>query len=564
VLTLAFIGLVGGLITGVSPCVLPMLPIIFIAGGDASAQKDRFRPLKIILGVIVAFSIIALLGSAILSALGLPDDTLRYIGFVVLTVVGLGMLFPALGHLIEKPFYRLPKLSNGNKGPFVLGLGLGTLYVPCAGPILAAIIVAGATGQIGFKTVVLTVAFAIGAAIPLLFFAAAGARISERVKAYRSRDRAFRVGSGIVLIALSFALLFNITDVIQRNVPSYTSGLETKVASSKAVQGALTGLQNNANKELAKCTPGAAELTSCGQAPPFVDISRWYNTPGDKAIDVPADTRGKVLLVDFWAYSCINCQRDQPYLNAWYKAYHHAGLEVIGTQSAEFSFEKSEKNVQGAINREHIAYPVALDPNDGTFTQYRNQYWPAKYLVDQNGTVRAINFGESNYAQIETQIRQLLQDANPGVQLPAPVTKGVKTIKAGKDITPETYLAYSRATNYSGAPSMDLNSATRYAVNVNQPADTFSFGGEWKVGTQSSVPTVDGSQIRINANGSKVYNVVAGEGTITVSEEGQPDRTIPVSGDPTNYPIIDSSSPSRHTLTLTYSKGLQAFTFSFG
>lgn len=572
-LTLALIGLVGGLITGVSPCVLPMLPIIFLTAGTAGQKPtaeeqraNRGRPLKIIAGVIVAFSIIALAGSTLLAALGLPDSFLRWTGLIVLSLVGIGLIFPPLGHLIEKPFYRLPKLTKNDSGPFVLGLGLGTLYVPCAGPVLAAITVAGATGHVGWKTVVLTIAFAIGAALPLLMFAAAGSKIAERVRAYRKRDRQFRIGSGIILIALAVALAFNVTDLLQRAVPDYTAGLQTKVAESSAVQGALNPLATALNKDLAKCTPGATPFASCGQAPPIQGISHWYNTAGGKGVSL-SSLKGHVVLVDFWAYSCINCQRNQPYLNAWYKAYHKAGLDVIGVQSPEFSFEKSVSNVQGAINREHIQYPVALDPKLATWTNYRNQYWPAKYLIDQHGTVRAIKFGEGNYDQTETQIRELLQKANPNVKLPAPTSKNVKTSQpGGAGTTPETYLAYSRGSNsYQGSPSQFvLGKAASYTLNNSQPKDSFSLGGRWNVGTSATTALANGVSVRINEQASKVYNVVSGHGTITIHQPGQPDRTVQVNGEPNAYPILSQSTASRQTLTLSYSKGLKVYTVSFG
>ncbi|MBV9832498.1 MAG: redoxin domain-containing protein [Marmoricola sp.] len=575
-LTLALIGLVGGLITGVSPCVLPMLPIIFVTagepggpsagGGPRGGTASRGRPLKIIGGVVVAFSLIALVGSSVLSALGLPDSFLRWTGLVVLTLVGLGLIVPPLGHLIEKPFYRLPKLTNNEAGPFVLGLGLGTLYVPCAGPVLAAITVAGATGHVGVRTVVLTVAFAVGAALPLLVFAAAGSRIAERVRAYRKRDRQFRIGSGVVLIALAVGLAFNLTDLLQRAVPDYTSGLQSKVAGSSQVQGALNPLSSAVNAQLSKCTPGSADLTRCGQAPPIRGISHWFNTPGGRPVPLTS-LRGHVVLVDFWAYSCINCQRNQPYLNAWYRAYHAAGLDVVGVQSPEFSFEKSVSNVQGAVDREHIAYPVALDPRLETWTNYRNQYWPATYVVDAHGTVRAIKFGEGGYEQTESQLRTLLREADPGVQLPAPTSRGVRADQpGGAGTTPETYLAYSRGSDsYRGSPStFTLGQPATYALRADQPADTFSLGGRWRVGTDASTALADGAQVRIDERAAKVYNVVSGHGTITVSGAGGSSRTVRVDGQPNAYPILDGTHASRQTLTLTYSTGLKVYTFSFG
>lgn len=583
-ITLAFIGLIGGLITGVSPCVLPMLPIIFFAGttgrDETSAGQSRaegnvlvaepatkrrrdWRPLKIIAGIIVSFSLFTLIGSVILSALGLPDDFLRWVGLIVLGLVGLGLIFPALGHLIERPFYRLPKINRQDSGAFVLGLGLGTLYVPCAGPVLAAITVAGATGHIGWRTVVLTVSFAIGAALPLLIFASAGSRISQRVKAYRSRARGFRIAGGVVMLVLAVALAFNITDVIQRSLPSYTSGLEQKVAENKTVQGALAPAIGDASTELSKCTPGAAELAECGAAPAIRGTQKWFNTPGGKPVELSA-LKGKVVLIDFWAYSCINCQRAAPHLIAWDKAYRAAGLEIIGVHSPEFAFEKDAGNLAAAIRSEGIEYPVAQDNNLATWTAYRNQYWPARYLVDAQGVVRSIKFGEGSYAQTEDQLRKLLTQAKPGVQLPAAVDGTVKADVAGKGLTPETYLGYSRSENFKGTGALvPRPTPTAFALNAYQPDDTYSLGGNWTVGTQSVTSTA-GSQARLNFKAAKVYHVLSGHGTVTVSIPGQPDRTITVDGTPNAYKLLDEPTAQRSTMTLTYTPGISAFTYSFG
>ncbi|GAA2805829.1 cytochrome c biogenesis protein CcdA [Kribbella solani] len=562
--TLALIGLIGGLITGVSPCVLPMLPIIFFAGtgGAVPVGKRRdVRPVKIIAGIVVSFSVFTLTGSVILSALGLPDSFLRWIGLTVLGLVGLGLIFPALGHLIERPFYRLPKLNRQDGGAFVLGLGLGTLYVPCAGPVLAAITVAGATGHIGWRTVVLTVSFAIGAALPLLIFASAGSRISQRVKAYRDRARGFRIAGGVVMLALAVALAFNLTDVLQRALPSYTSGLEQKVAENKTVQGALAPAIGDASTELSKCTPGAAELAECGPAPAIQGTQKWFNTPDGQPVEL-SRLRGKVVLIDFWAYSCINCQRATPYLVAWDKAYRAAGLEIIGVHSPEFAFEKDAGNVAAAIRSAGIRYPVAQDNNLATWTAYRNQYWPAKYLIDANGVVRSIKFGEGSYGQTENQLRQLLTAANPGVRLPAPVA--VQAVAAGKDLTPETYLGYSRSQNFKGTGSLaPRKTPTAFSLNAYQPDDTYSLGGRWIVGTQN-VTATSGSQTRLNYRAAKVYHVLSGHGTVTISAPGQADRRIVVTGTPNAYQIVDNPTVERGTITLTYSAGISAYTFSFG
>jgi cytochrome c biogenesis protein CcdA/thiol-disulfide isomerase/thioredoxin len=576
-ITLALIGLIGGLITGVSPCVLPMLPIIFFAGsstvsgpptgepaveGDtlvATKKKLNTRPLKIIAGLVTSFSIITLFGTTLLSFLGLPDDFLLWVGLIVLTVVGVGLIVPAVGHVIEKPFYRLPKISNPDSGAFLFGMGLGTLYVPCAGPVLAAIVVAGATGDVGIKTVVLTVSFALGAALPLLFFAAAGARAGERIKSYRAKAQQFRVASGIVLILLAVALAFDAPAALQKALPNYTGGLEKKVAESKTVQGALSPLSNDENKDLARCIPGSPKLASCGVAPSIKGTQQTFNADGGP-IDL-ADYRGKVVLVDFFAYSCINCQRDAPHLADWNTRYKDAGLQIIGIHSPEFAFEKSAGNLKSAIRKEKLTYPIAQDNNLSTWTNYRNRYWPAKYLIDAKGTVRAIKFGEGSYDQTESQIRRLLKVADPSVTLPKPSGMVGTHVPAGT--TPETYFGYSGNTNYVGDPKVLLQRQQDYLLRPGQPDDTYSLGGRWTVETKYA-EAGKAARSRLNFTATKVFHVLAGTGTVTIEVEGEKTRTITVDGTPNLYEIYSAKTAQRKTMTLEYSKGLEAYTFAFG
>lgn len=581
-LTLAAIGLVGGLITGVSPCVLPMLPIIFFAGstggkdaktgpgaggGTATLEaptkrKTIVRPLIIIAGLVTSFSLITLFGTTVLQALGLPDQLLLWVGLVVLVAVGLGLIFPSIGHWIEKPFYRLPKVNNSDAAPFLFGMGLGTLYVPCAGPILAAIVVAGATGSVGLETIVLTISFAIGAALPLLFFASAGARAGERIRAYRSRAQKYRIAGGVVLILLAVALAFDAPAALQKALPNYTGGLENKVANSKTVQGALAPGETDENKELSKCTPGAAKLADCGPAPKIRGTQKWFNTDGGKPVTLDS-LKGKVVLIDFFAYSCINCQRDAPHIKDWYSAYKDKGFEVIGIHSPEFAFEKSAGNLQRALKREGITWPAVQDNRLETWTAYRNRYWPAKYLIDASGTVRAIKFGEGDYTGTEKKIRELLKDADPSVDLGKAVETGAGDTAATKDKTPETYFGWSKSTNYSSKDKIDNDDLSTYRLETDQKDDTYSLGGQWTVEAKSAAAG-KGATSRLNFKARKVFHVLSGEGTITVKVKGEKTRTIKVSGTPNLYEIYSSKDDDRKDMTISYSGKISAYTFAFG
>jgi cytochrome c biogenesis protein CcdA/thiol-disulfide isomerase/thioredoxin len=572
-ISLALIGIAGGLITGISPCILPVLPVIFFSGGvqgaranegatDAAPKMSRWRPYLVIAGLIVSFSVFTLVGSLLLDLLHLPQDFLRWAGIAVLVLIGFGLIIPKFQHILEKPFSLLPQKSVGTeRGGFVLGIALGAVYVPCAGPVLAAITVAGSTGKIGFGTVVLTVTFALGAAVPLLIFALAGRRVAERVKTFRRHQQGIRVAGGAVMIALAVGLVFNLPQVLQTAIPDYTSALQAQFSNSSQVTKALNlgGLVNSQNKHLGNCREGATKLESCGTAPDIEGIAAWFNTPHDKGINLKS-LKGKVVLIDFWAYSCINCQRSLPHVVAWEKAYKQAGLDIIGIQSPEYAFEKVPSNVEAAAKSFGITYPVAIDNNLATWTNYRNRYWPADYLVDAKGVVRHIQFGEGDYSTTESLIRQLLTDANPGVQLPAPTDLPDTTPKAGST-TPETYLSLGKVQNYGGTTTYGSGTTT-FGYPSSQAASTFALSGRWDV-TFNGIKPEGSSLIRVRYKASEIRMVLGGAGTITYTIHGER-HTIHVSGDPRSYALAKTSGSESGTLNVTVGHGITAYSFTFG
>ncbi|OBF36839.1 thiol:disulfide interchange protein [Mycobacterium sp. ACS1612] len=558
--TLILIGFLGGLITGISPCILPVLPVIFFSGTPSGGVKAR--PYRVIAGLVLSFSVVTLIGSALLSLLRLPQDAIRWVALAALVAIGVGLIFPKFEALLEKPFSRLPQkqFGSGSSG-FGLGLALGVLYVPCAGPVLAAIVIAGATGTIGLPTVALTVSFAVGAGLPLLFFALAGRRVAERVAAFRERQREIRIVAGVVTILLAVALVFNLPAALQRTIPDYTAKLQETVGGDEQLREKLNlgGLINDQNEDLAKCTNGAAELESCGTAPDIKGITGWLNTPNGAAVDLKS-LRGKVVIVDFWAYSCINCQRAIPHIVDWYRAYKDAGLEVIGVHTPEYAFEREPRNVASGARDLNITYPVALDTNYATWTNYRNRYWPAKYLIDAAGTVRHIKFGEGDYAQTETLIRQLLSDVRPDVTLPTPTEAADTTPPSG--LTPETYLGVGKVVNYGGGQTYDEGEAT-FDYPAWLPDDTFALRGDWKLDYQGATADGSGAGIKLSYRARNVYLVVGGTGTVTVTRDGE-SRQIPVSGPPTLRQLVGDDEVHRATVEVQLSEGLQAFSFTYG
>ncbi|MCV7068490.1 cytochrome c biogenesis protein DipZ [Mycolicibacterium farcinogenes] len=569
--TLVLIGFLGGLITGISPCILPVLPVIFFSGAQSArvtesngativAAKptlaETLRPYRVIAGLVLSFSVVTLAGSALLQLLHLPQDALRWTGLLALTLIGLGLIFPRIEQLLEKPFTWIPQkqFGSGSSG-FGLGLALGVLYVPCAGPVLAAIVVAGATGSIGANTVALTLSFAIGAALPLLAFALAGRRVVERVNAFRRRQRKIRLVAGVVMLVFAVALAADVPAKLQRAIPDYTSGLQGRVATAGEVAGRLGPAGDG---ELSQCADGAEELQNCGAAPEITGIAQWLNTPGGAPVDLRS-LRGQVVLIDFWAYSCINCQRAVPHVVDWYDRYKDSGLTVIGVHTPEYAFERVPGNVARGAADLGITYPVALDNSYSTWTNYENRYWPAEYLIDANGVVRHVKFGEGGYDNTERLIRELLMQAKD-TNLPAPVN--APDVTPTSVLTPETYLGVGKEINYAGTGTYDQGDA-RFAYPPSLPADSFALQGPWRLDYQGATAQGGDSAIKLSYRAADVYLVVGGTGTVTVVRGGET-TTVPVSGPPTLRQIVSDRDVHRGEIEVRLSQGLQAFSFTYG
>lgn len=566
------IGFLGGLITGISPCILPVLPVIFFSGGLDSARPgtepsstarppSRWRPYQVIAGLVVSFSAFTLIGSLVLGVLGLPQDLFRWTGIAILAAVGVGLMVPRFEELLEKPFSWIPmRRVDARRGGLGLGLALGAVFVPCAGPVLAAITVSGATGRIGPETIALTLSFALGVSVPLLFFALAGRRVAERLKSFRRRQRSIRVVGGALMIALAAGLAFDLPAAVQRLIPDYTAGLQDQLAPQAGSPLALGGLVTDENRDLDRCTQNATMLQDCGPAPAFHDVTAWL---GSQPLTM-SELRGKVVLVDFWAYSCINCQRSLPHIVQLNDAYKSAGLTVIGVHTPEYAFEREQHNVQDGVAAHGIDYPVAMDNSYGTWTAYRNRFWPAQYLIDANGNVRHIQQGEGGYQTTEALVRQLLDQAHPGTALPQPV-EGKDTAPTAGSTTPETFLGVAKQTNYAGTEPYKAGLGT-FAYPATQRADSFTLAGPWNLDTQRIVAPADGdgaSRVRLSFHARQVQAVLAGSGTLTVHGPGG-DQTITVSGTPRSYVLLDGSAVQAGTLEVTASAGLELYSFTFG
>ena len=558
------IGFVAGIVCGISPCILPVLPVILVAGattpGTAPSLKSRARPLAVVGGLVLSFSLLILAGSEIISLFHLPQDFLRDAGIALLILVGLGFIFPPLAALLERPFARVgSRQPSGKAGGFVLGLGLGVLFVPCAGPVLAAITVVGATHQVGLTAVFLTIAFAAGAAVPLLAVALAGNELTKRVKMLRESGPRLRQVSGVILIGMALAIGLNVFAALQRDVPGYTSALQNRIEGSATVRQELGNLTGNGRTSLASCKSATTGLVSCGKAPAFKGITAWLNTPGGKPLTL-AGLRGKVVLVDFWTYSCINCQRTLPHVESWYKTYAKDGFVVVGVHTPEFAFEHVVSNVRTESAQLGVHYPIAIDNSYDTWNAYDNEYWPADYLIDANGIVRHIGFGEGDYSGTESLIRQLLTDAHPGVSLPRPTDVPNKTPTAA--ISPETYVGYSRLQYLLPDDNVARDTPATYQFPPSLPAGGLGLSGTWTDHAQEATAGPN-AQLELGFQADDVYLVLGGTGTLEVSINGVHSKTIDVSGIPKLYTLFHGSLADA-TLLLKASPGIKAYDFTFG
>ena len=542
-LVLIGIGLAAGFITAISPCVLPVLPIVF-AGG---ATGGRRKPFAIVAGLVLSFTAFTLFGVWLLRTLGLPDDLLRKLAIALLFLVAATLLFPRAEEIVQRPFLRLTRHPSGDLGGgLLLGASLGLVFVPCAGPVLAAITVVGATQDVGFRAIVLTLAYAIGAAVPMLLVAIGG---RAGMNALRPHAHRIRQALGVVVALTALAIAFNVDRHFQTALPGYTEALQNKVEDSSSAQRQLQKLRGN-TRQVADTT----SLKDYGRAPQLAGLTNWINS---KPLTLK-QLRGKVVLIDFWTYSCINCLRTLPHVKAWYHAYHDKGLVVIGVHTPEFAFEHVPGNVRSAVRRLGVTYPVALDNDYRTWNAFQNQYWPAKYLIDRSGHLRYYHFGEGSYDTTEARIRTLLGE-NSGM---LPVANELSDPTPTGLMTPESYLGYERLARFSDKTITPDRFATYHFPPGDLQENELSYAGRWKVLAERIVAG-PGAQLRLRFVARSVHLVLGGHGSVAVIVDGKPVNVVRVRGSRL-YTLARLPTDQSRLLELHFSPGVEAYAFTFG
>ena len=542
-LVLIGIGLAAGFITAISPCVLPVLPIVF-AGG---ATGGRRKPFAIIAGLVLSFTTFTLFGVWLLRHLGLPEDFLRNLAIGLLFLVAATLLFPRIEEIVQRPFLRLTRRPSSDLGGgLLLGASLGLVFVPCAGPVLAAITVVGATQDVGFRAIVLTLAYAIGAAVPMLLVAVGG---RAGMNALRPHAHRIRQALGVVVALTALAIALNVDRHFQTALPGYTEALQNRVEESASSQNQLQKLRGN-TREVAATT----SLHDYGPAPELTGLTNWINS---KPLTLEK-LRGKVVLIDFWTYSCINCLRTLPHVKAWYHAYHDKGLVVLGVHTPEFAFEHVPSNVRGAVRRLGIRYPVALDNDLGTWDAFRNQYWPAKYLIDRRGHLRYYHFGEGSYDTTEARIRTLLGEK--GGMLP--VANELSDPTPTELTTPESYLGYERLQRFAQRTVTPNRFATYRFPPSDLQQDELAYSGRWRVEGQRIVAGPN-AKLRLRFRARSVHLVLGGHGSVAVAVDGNPVGVVRVRGSRL-YTLARLPTARSRLLELQVSPGVEAYAFTFG
>lgn len=485
------------------------------------------------------------------------------------------MLIPKFQIFLEILFSKLsqflPQSQNktGFGGGIIIGLSLGLLWTPCVGPILASVISLAITGAVTLDAFFITLAYSLGTAIPMFFIMIAGQTALRKAPWLLNNASKIQQGFGILMILTAIAIFFNFDRSFQTFIlntfPNYGTGL-TKFEDNPQIQNALQKLSGEKADE-EKVGKAMFDLAPEGDpAPEIIPGGEWFNSPPLTLKSL----RGKVVLIDFWTYSCINCQRTFPYLKSWWEKYKDKGLVIIGVHAPEFEFEKNPENVKKALKDFGLTYPVVQDNNFETWRAYKNRFWPAKYFIDKDGQLRNTHFGEGDYDESEKIIQELLSETGSDLSQ-TKINNPEYKIYAQ---TPESYLGYERMEFLASPDYLVRDALGSYTSPKNLPENQFAFTGDWNVMNQYSNPQ-KGAGLLLNFSAKNVYLVMrakSGESKVKVFVDGKQqfpgkdvkDGIITVNAD-TLYELVDLPDPGRHILKLEFlDSDTEVYAFTFG
>lgn len=478
----------GGVLTILSPCILPVLPFVF-----ARAEQPFLKSgLPMLVGMAATFA-----GIASLAAVGGAwavhiNQYGRVLALIMLAAFALTLLSKRLADLVARPFVALgnrlvqdaaDQHDGGGAGrAFLLGIATGLLWAPCAGPILGLVLTGAAISGPNTQTSLLLFAYAAGAATSLGAALLIGGRVFALMKKSLGAGEWVRRGLGVAILFAVVAIAAGWdTDVLTRLSLNGTNRLEQSLIERINPAPANDAAAMNGGNAMMSSAAASSTADAEDQLPSLAGATAWINS----APLTPESLRGKVVVVDFWTYSCINCLRSLPYVKAWSEKYKDYGLVVLGVHAPEFAFEKDLNNVQRAVKEMKIAYPVALDNNFSIWQAFNNRYWPAHYFIDAQGRIRDHHFGEGDYAESEATIRQLLTEAgaknlpSAGAEIEA---SGVQAAADSNHVqSPETYLGYERADNFAATPALQQDQSAAYQLPAALTRNQWGLAGKWRV-----------------------------------------------------------------------------------
>jgi cytochrome c biogenesis protein CcdA/thiol-disulfide isomerase/thioredoxin len=585
---LIILAYLGGVLTIVSPCILPVLPFVFARSGQPFVRSG----LPLLVGMALTFALVATLAAVGGGWVVQLNQYGRGLALVFVALFGLTLLLPKLAERLTRPLVaagsRLSEAAGVDAQPrpwtsFLIGVATGLLWAPCAGPILGLVLTGAALQGASVGTTLLLLAYAAGAATSLAVALLLGGKVFAAMKRSLGAGEWIRKGLGAAMLAGVAAIALGLdTGLLTRVSTASTGGLEQALvgrlaadSSGKMMKGANNG------GALLKVSDNGASLPVEGQLPPLEGAVQWLNSPPLTAEGL----KGKVVLVDFWTYSCINCLRSLPYVKAWADKYLDQGLVVIGVHAPEFAFERDVKNVTKAMKDLGIDYPVAVDNDYKIWRAFDNQYWPAHYFADAKGQIRYHHFGEGDYAESERVIQQLLREAGKG-QVTADLIDasghGVQMAADSGDIrSPETYVGYQRAEHFASPQTVTPDKPAHYSAPTEPTLNQWGLSGQWNVEAESVAlsaangaivyrfhardlhlvlgPGADGKPVRFNvkidgkAPGDAHGTDVAADGSGTVTEQRL-------------YQLVrQPGDVADHTFTIEFTDpGVTAYAFTFG
>ncbi len=590
-MTLLIIAYLGGALTILSPCILPILPFVFARAGQPFVRST----LPMLAGMALTFAVVATL-AAVGGAWAIrANEYGRLAAIVLLGLFGLSLISPRIATALSRPAVNLgnnllnaadaQRATSSVRSSFVLGIATGLLWAPCAGPILGLVLTGAALKGANLQTTFLLLAYGAGAATSLAIALFAGGKIFARMKQSLGVSERIRQVAGAAVLAgvaaialgldtgllarLSYASTGSFEQALLEKLHPKTSAPETEVASNSAMKIATDAAR-----------PFHSDLPIEGPAPSLDGAVTWLNSEPLTT----AGLRGKVVLVDFWTYSCINCIRTIPYVRAWAEKYKDQGLVVIGVHAPEFAFEKNVDNVKKAIADFKIGYPVAIDNDYRIWRAFENNYWPAHYLIDAKGQVRYQHFGEGNYRQTEQAIQDLLREAGSNMAQNDPVVPDAKGAEASPDLghirSGETYVGYNQATGFVSPEGLKADTAADYSV-ANPGLNQWGLAGIWTVGSEQATLNKAGGGISYrfsardlhlvlgpSADGKPIRFQVTVDGKAPGADHGSDidaDGNGTVTATKLYQLVRQSGDVTAHNFEIRFlDPGVQAYAFTFG